>query len=257
MEPIRGTRAARRALSVSAVLLLPALLAGWAAGADPDARAPRAASQETTASSTSSAWAAEPAVEWTPEDCAVCHENRHAPALNTPHRRAGLDCGSCHHVDDAAPHWETGESPVTSCAGCHGDVVARFDLNERHRLHEGIISCTDCHDPHEPSPVGRLGGFRQDVCLDCHTDKGGPFVFEHGASRVDGCISCHEPHGSPNRHLLTFQDTGQLCYSCHAVVPQFHFGFNAAAPPRFGLDTQCTNCHSSIHGSNFDPFFLQ
>ena len=29
------------------------------------------------------------------------------------------------------------------------------------------------------------------------------------------------------------------------------------APSRFGLDTQCTNCHSQIHGSNFHPRFLR
>jgi hypothetical protein len=40
-------------------------------------------------------------------------------------------------------------------------------------------------------------------------------------------------------------------------VPAFHGGANLAAPPRFGLDTQCTNCHAAIHGSNFDPLFLR
>lgn len=66
---------------------------------------------------------------------------------------------------------------------------------------------------------------------------------------MEGCSSCHEVHGSPNRHLLTFQNVADQCYSCHTAVPGFHFFF----PP----DIQCTNCHSTIHGSNFDPFFLK
>jgi DmsE family decaheme c-type cytochrome len=141
-----------------------------------------------------------------------------------------------------------------ACAECHADVAHDFEFNERHRLQEGILTCTSCHDPHGPSDRMRLAAFKQEACIDCHTDKGGPFVYEHGSSRVDGCVACHTPHGSVNRHLLTFQATGELCYSCHAVVPAFHV---AGSPPRFGLDTNCTNCHSSIHGSNLDPFFLK
>lgn len=49
--------------------------------------------------------------------------------------------------------------------------------------------------------------------------------------------------------MLTFQAVAELCYSCHVAVPGFH--------SRFTLDTQCTNCHSSIHGSNLDPYFLR
>jgi hypothetical protein len=49
--------------------------------------------------------------------------------------------------------------------------------------------------------------------------------------------------------MLLFQNVAELCFSCHATVPGFH--------ARFTLETQCTNCHSSIHGSNFDPFFLK
>jgi hypothetical protein len=33
-------------------------------------------------------------------------------------------------------------------------------------------------------------------------------------------------------------------------VPGFH------APPRFTSESQCTNCHVAIHGSNLHPAFL-
>lgn len=135
------------------------------------------------------------------------------------------------------------------CAECHGDIVARFSLNEHHRLQEGILECTSCHDPHDVQTRTMLGGFKQEACATCHADKTGPYVYEHGSVRVEGCTACHDPHGSVNRHHIKFQKEAELCLSCHAGLPSFH--------SRFTLDTNCTNCHTSIHGSNFSPFFLQ
>lgn len=195
------------------------------------------------------------------EACQSCHGDAHPAFEATAHAAAGLACASCHSIHgdplsrgllaaaSAADRFarELGDSSAT-CAGCHEDIVARFGFNERHRLQEGILDCASCHDPHEPAQRMRLGGF-DETCVGCHRAQEGPHVFEHGAQRVEGCVACHDPHGSPNRHLLTFQSVGELCYSCHAAVPGFH--------ARFTLDTVCTNCHSTIHGSSFDPFFLQ
>lgn len=202
--------------------------------------------------------------------CSSCHQADHPLFQASPHALAGLACTDCHaiHADDTwRPASDGGPGRATSlraisgasatCAGCHQDVEAEFAGTERHRLQEGILECASCHDPHTPAVRIRLGGFKNDQCVTCHADKGGPFVFEHGAQFAEGCTSCHTPHGSPNRHMLKFQSVGELCYSCHALVPAFHFGFNPTAPPRFGLDTNCLNCHSTIHGSNFDPFFLK
>lgn len=206
------------------------------------------------------------------EVCQGCHAATHPEFDMSAHARAGLSCASCHSQHDAnaagasllqAPAAELlgrldglGASSAL-CADCHAEQLAEFELNEHHRLLEGALECTSCHDPHAAPTRSLLGGFKQSLCLDCHEDKGGPFVFEHPASRAEGCTACHAPHGSPNRHLLSHQRTGELCIGCHAALPQFHTGFNPAAAPRFGLDTQCTNCHSAIHGSNFDPAFLR
>jgi DmsE family decaheme c-type cytochrome len=195
------------------------------------------------------------------EACQNCHGDVHPGFQTTAHAFAGLDCSSCHTIHgnnlsqgllaasqqaSVFDREDFGDSTAT-CAGCHGDIVSRFQFNERHKLNEGILDCTSCHNPHEPAQRTQLGGFDQ-TCISCHRDKDGPFVFEHGSQRVEGCVACHDPHGSPNRHMLTFQSVGELCYSCHATVPGFH--------SRFTADTVCTNCHSTIHGSNFDPFFL-
>jgi DmsE family decaheme c-type cytochrome len=192
--------------------------------------------------------------------CLNCHNSVH-PAFNrTPHAAAGVSCGDCHDIHSTSAQllaskantaWDPdkfGEATAT-CVECHGDVIAQFQFNERHRLQEGILDCSSCHNPHEAGNRIALGGFKQELCIGCHTDKGGPFVFEHGSVKAEGCTACHTPHGSPNRHLLNFQSVGELCFSCHAGVPGFH--------ARFTLDTVCTNCHSAIHGSNFHPAFLK
>jgi DmsE family decaheme c-type cytochrome len=195
--------------------------------------------------------------------CGSCHADAHSGRPN-PHSQAGLACTDCHsiHQPDAAEiklpaGFDRLDAASATCFECHQETFGQFAFNERHRLQEGSVSCTSCHDPHAPTSSGHLGAFGQRVCAECHADADGPFVFEHGASKVEGCGACHEPHGSPNRHMLTHQQVGELCYSCHAIVPQFHLGFSPAGPPRFDEGTVCTNCHATIHGSNLDPAFLR
>jgi DmsE family decaheme c-type cytochrome len=201
--------------------------------------------------------------------CLGCHRDTHPKFDRSPHALAGMTCTTCHrqHGDPGAtvllrdpqvpPDLEGLGARTRICFDCHGAQFGEFALNERHRMREGVLECVSCHDPHAPASRSLLGGFKQQACIECHVDKGGPFVFEHPASRVEGCTACHSPHGSPNRHLLANQRVAELCLSCHAAVPQFHTGFSPAGPSRFGLDTQCTNCHSAIHGSNFHPRFLR
>ena len=202
--------------------------------------------------------------------CLSCHLEDHPRYTASTHASAGLSCATCHQIHssglpspvllrdlDASAGTERPPGISSQCLYCHRDVSAQFAFTERHRLEEGVIDCASCHDPHQPLERSLFGAVGQEQCSSCHSDKGGPFVFEHGASLVEGCTSCHTPHGSPNRHLLLNQQVGELCVSCHATVPQFHLGFNPAAPSQFGLDTQCTDCHVTIHGSNFDPFFLR
>ncbi|HVS64371.1 MAG TPA: cytochrome c3 family protein [Thermoanaerobaculia bacterium] len=188
------------------------------------------------------------------ERCLGCHQKTNPRFMRSDHAKAGLGCTDCHSIhSEMGPETMVMASlrgrPSATCAECHGVVMAEFSFPQGHRLEEGTIECTSCHNPHEPSSRVLLGGFQQQKCAECHVDKSGPFIFEHPVSRVDGCTACHSAHGSPNRHLLDFQRVAESCYSCHVEVPGFH--------SRFTLDTQCTNCHSQIHGSNLHPAFLQ
>ncbi len=182
------------------------------------------------------------------QKCLNCHSGTRARFFTSPHGKASMDCTNCHSELMAVTKAKI--SPTEICITCHQEVQAQFELNERHRLQEGILECTTCHDQHAPATKARLGGFKHESCLNCHTDKGGPFLYEHGASRIEGCRSCHEVHGSPNRHMLTNQSISDLCFSCHIAAPSWHSRFTSQA-------TNCTICHATIHGSNLDKLFLK
>lgn len=183
--------------------------------------------------------------------CLTCHAKTTGRYFASPHGKAAMDCTSCHAIHSREPRPALLKTSASkSCSICHQDVYAQFQLNERHRLQEGILSCASCHDPHKPADTGRLGGFKHESCLKCHTDKGGPFLYEHEASRIEGCTACHEVHGSPNKHMLTHQSVSDLCFSCHTMAPSFHSRFDS-------YSTNCTVCHATVHGSNLSKIFLK
>ncbi len=140
------------------------------------------------------------------------------------------------------------------CYGCHVDVQAKFALPTHHPVPEGMVKCSDCHQPHGTMNPAKLRSVRFDACLQCHVEKRGPVVFEHAALQVEGCVACHTPHGSVNHLLLNQRETRFLCLQCHveSAAPNTPHG-------RLGFQTSgdCTRCHVAIHGSNFNEFFLQ
>jgi len=139
------------------------------------------------------------------------------------------------------------------CYQCHGNIAAAFALPTHHRVPEGAMKCTDCHNTHGTSNRATLRQSGWESCTVCHAEKRGPFVFEHSAVKVEGCVACHTPHGSVNRMLMVRREERFLCLQCHvdpvAVnVPHSRLSFQTRG--------DCTRCHSSIHGSNFSEFFL-
>jgi predicted CXXCH cytochrome family protein len=146
------------------------------------------------------------------------------------------------------------------CLTCHNEMKAQFTQPFHHRVLEGTMKCSDCHNPH--------GGFEQKqarlavgvdaACIKCHADKQGPFVYEHAPAKVEGCTMCHTPHGSSNPKMLTRSNVPQLCLECHSNLqtagapntPSFHNVTTA----RF---QNCTTCHAKIHGSNTNKTFFR
>ncbi|MFW6160018.1 MAG: cytochrome c3 family protein [Acidobacteriota bacterium] len=185
------------------------------------------------------------------EICLQCHSKEAGRYQSSPHGKSSYDCLTCHqiHQENSFPSLLKSEKTKT-CSSCHGEILSLFQLNEKHRLLEGILSCSSCHDPHDPSTQTIMTGFKHESCLKCHRDKGGPYLYEHGASRIEGCTSCHEVHGSPNQHLLITQSVADLCFSCHGAAPVWHSRFDS-------YSTNCTVCHTAIHGSNLSKIFLK
>lgn len=196
------------------------------------------------------------------ETCLTCHANtaKHGNFKRSPHFANDVGCTSCHSVH--APEVRTAllkQPQPTLCYACHAEVKPDFSKPSHHRVNEGLIKCSDCHDPHGTNLPHQLRatGFQQSTCVGCHSDKIGPFLYEHPPVKVEGCVSCHTPHGSANPHLLTRSNVNQMCLECHTMtatsiaanIPTFH---NQATKYQ-----SCTLCHVAIHGSNTDPVFFK
>ena len=194
--------------------------------------------------------------------CLSCHQlgEEHANFLRSEHQKNNvgcLDCHSAHHPATATQLLKAKEP--TLCYGCHLEKKPDFSMPFHHRVNEGLIQCSDCHNPHGGFLTKQLRSTsaQDTVCFKCHAEKAGPFMFEHAPVKTEGCVSCHTPHGSPNPRLLKRSQVNLLCLECHT------FTVDSAAPgiPSFHNQAQkyqsCTLCHTQIHGSNFSPFFFK
>jgi predicted CXXCH cytochrome family protein len=220
--------------------------------------------------------------------CLTCHSSARGQQAfaHSQHAAAGVSCQSCHatHMVEAVRPTTAGAPPLVQaaffavpqlpaearwlresllkdsqpalCYACHASERAQFSQPFHHRVPEGSMKCTDCHSVHGSENHAALAAPAWDTCTKCHADKHGPFLFEHAAVRVEGCAVCHTPHGSTSRFLLARRESRFLCLQCHgdthsaqAVVPHSRLGFQTRG--------DCTRCHIAIHGSNFNPDFLE
>jgi DmsE family decaheme c-type cytochrome len=149
------------------------------------------------------------------DNCLTCHAKdvNRAQIQRSEHTQNDVVCSNCHSIHrSATPKYLLAKKQVNLCYDCHTQVRAQFNMPFKHRVNEGVMTCSDCHNPHgAPAPTWRMsarprmveqGLANEQPCLKCHTDKRGPFLFEHAAVRIDGCESCHFPHGSANARLL-------------------------------------------------------
>jgi predicted CXXCH cytochrome family protein len=221
------------------------------------------------------------------ERCMTCHvtSQKQEGFAHSQHAAAGVSCNECHaahlvrEVKDQnkgslsfaqAAFFQVPQLPETVrwlhssllkesepnlCFSCHGNIQAQFALPVHHRVPEGLMKCTDCHNPHGSINRSSLNGTHWETCVKCHVEKRGPYVYEHAAVRVEGCVVCHNPHGNTNHFMLVRREGRQLCLQCHtgfhaqAGVPHSRLGFQASG--------ECTRCHVTIHGSELDPDFLR
>lgn len=194
--------------------------------------------------------------------CLECHQygEEHANFDRSQHNLNDVSCIACH-----SPHHSKDrefllvQKQPELCFTCHTEVKQDFSRPFRHRVEQGLIRCTDCHNQHGGFLTKQLRATaaQDQVCFKCHIDKAGPFAFEHEPVKTEGCGSCHTPHGSTNPRLLKRSQINLLCLECHTLT------VDSAAPaiPSFHNQAQkyqaCTLCHVAIHGSNFDRFLFK
>jgi len=191
------------------------------------------------------------------ETCLGCHAGSHPNFLRSPHAKADVSCLGCHTVHKPAPDTQLLKvSQPGLCFQCHSDVKPSFDMPFHHKVKEGLIKCSDCHDTHGTFGNNNLKSTADQnaICSKCHTETHGPFVFEHAPVKAEGCMGCHTPHGSQNARLLNMPNINTLCNQCHSPVSAGTVHGMSAGSSEL---TPCTSCHTYIHGSNINPAFLR
>jgi DmsE family decaheme c-type cytochrome len=210
------------------------------------------------------------------DTCLGCHARDLARAniQRSEHTQNGVACTSCHSVHHSpTPKYLLAKKQNELCYSCHATVRAQFSMPSRHRVNEGFMQCSDCHNPHGSFDATWKMGQKprmmeqalnaESPCLKCHMDKRGPFVYEHPPVRVEGCETCHNPHGSMNAKLLRRPVVFTVCLECHNGASDFgtrNLGVDLQSSKHNMLDPKfqkCTTCHVAIHGSNADAYFLR
>lgn len=219
------------------------------------------------------------------ETCLACHSGKesHNNFRRGEHWRNDVGCTDCHSAhgspfsnskpDSASLIGETNnqnpgiatvamlkQSEPQLCMACHTETKAQFSKPFHHKVMEGAMTCSSCHNAHGgfESKQAKLSVGTDSACVKCHTNKQGPFAFEHAPLKTEGCAACHSPHGSSNPKMLNRSTVRQTCLECHSAindqeapnVPSFH----NQATVRF---LNCTICHTTIHGSNASNRFLR
>ena len=227
------------------------------------------------------------------ETCASCHDEVASEFANNPHSKLALEhgnngvtCESCHGAGSAhvaaggdatkifnpakasakevdskclasqAPEHLLKASQPALCFQCHTDVKPAFDMPFHHRVNEGLVKCSDCHDVHGTFENNNLRttADQNAICTKCHTETRGPFVYEHAAVKAEGCLGCHTPHGSQNARLLNMPSINTLCNQCHSPVSAGTVHSMSAGSAEL---TPCISCHTMIHGSNINQAFIR
>ena len=188
------------------------------------------------------------------ETCLSCHSGReeHNNFRRGEHWRNDVGCTDCHSSHGAVtgrnlassntfinranaekPDFSTikllkiGEPQL--CLSCHSEVKHQFTLPSHHKVLEGAIRCSDCHNPHGGFELKqtRLAVGADAACIKCHADKQGPFTFEHAPVKTDGCVACHVPHGSANPRMLKLNTLtlrlARSILSSTAAIQTLHF----------------------------------
>ncbi len=192
--------------------------------------------------------------------CTDCHTSHGSPLTNSKPDSITFVGETSHQNPGFATVAMLKQSEPQLCMGCHTETKAQFSKPFKHKVLEGAMKCSDCHNAHGgfESKQTKLAVGADSACIKCHNDKQGPFAFEHAPLKTEGCASCHSPHGSSNPKMLNRSTTRQLCMECHSSISNADPG--APQSPHNQTTTRymnCTICHARIHGSNASKYFFR
>jgi DmsE family decaheme c-type cytochrome len=193
----------------------------------------------------------------TSEVCLGCHSaigRTHAEWAGSTHQRNGVVCVDCHRVHAVHDPVRATVDQAEVCYPCHAEVRVQAARPFAHPVREGLMSCSQCHQPHGAmTDAMLLRPTLNETCYGCHAEKRGPVLWEH-APVTESCAHCHVPHGSLHPGMLT-RRAPLLCQSCHSraghpSIAQTGTGLPSGVPSAMLLVGSCLNCHAQVHGSN-------
>jgi predicted CXXCH cytochrome family protein len=155
------------------------------------------------------------------QKCLSCHGQ---PGTLGAGAVGGVRCESCHgpsgdHVESLTggsrepirPASLAGPKSIEICAQCHtglsninhadpvaGDLVVSSQVpalqhSECFRQSGGLITCTDCHDPHRDAPSAAIAERAANTCLSCHVAANPRHASICPVNTSSGCTGCHMP----------------------------------------------------------------
>ncbi len=108
--------------------------------------------------------------------CLGCHQSgeEHANYGRSAHLQNGVSCVDCHdpHHPKESQYLMKEKQPQL-CYGCHLEVQQHFKRPFHHRVNEGLVQCSDCHNPHGGFLTRQLRATstQDTVCYKCHSEK--------------------------------------------------------------------------------------
>jgi DmsE family decaheme c-type cytochrome len=188
--------------------------------------------------------------------CTGCHNKDVGMQwAGSEHERNDVSCVSCHNIHETQDPVLSPAEEAKVCFTCHDQQRADSQKPSAHPVRSGVMSCSDCHNPHHSATDALLKRHDlNEMCWSCHTELRGPYLFEHAPVSED-CSLCHFSHGSIHPNLLVKRPP-LLCQSCHSsrghpsrAVTEDNLA-SGTNPSTFGVGASCMNCHSQVHGTN-------
>ena len=190
--------------------------------------------------------------------CLNCHQGGSQMFWGgSTHANRDVACTNCHQIHTDHDRARDKETQTEVCFACHKQQRAEMNRPSHHPVPEGLMACSDCHNPHGSAGPSQLKRDSvNETCYTCHMEKRGPFVHNHQPVTED-CTICHNAHGTIVSNLLKYRPP-YLCHECHSVtghpgqLPALLTERTTSSPFRRQgtIARGCLNCHTNIHGSN-------